>query len=150
LLALDQDNAENVILDPGDLHEILRADRIHAVIGTRVLVSSSAGFTLIDEKSDLKRMLTEPAAVGDPGIGEVSPSGRYVAIEFRSPEQIMDLWVLDLETLDWIQAPSMPVLAKVKRTGPLWACDDRLVILGSFGVGEGIRALWSGVPTKPS
>jgi hypothetical protein len=141
LLALDQNTAENVILDPSDLHEIFRARRIHAVIGERVLFSDVGGFAIMDEKSGRVRRLAQPAAVGDPVGGEVSPEGRYVAIEFRDPEQFMDLWVLDLETLDWIHAPSMPVLAKVKRTGPLWACDGRLVLLGFFGAGKGSQTL---------
>lgn len=141
LLALDQETAEDVILDPNDLHEIFRAERIHAVVGSRVLVSGLEGFAFVNVRSGRREELAEPAAVGYPSDGELSPDGRYVAIEFRNPAQYMDLWILDLQTLDWIHAPSMPVLAVVKRTGPLWSCDGRLVLLGYFGAESASKTL---------
>jgi hypothetical protein len=45
----------------------------------------------------------------------------------------MDLWLLDLETLHWTRAPSMPVHALVKRAGPVWTADGRLALVGYFG-----------------
>jgi hypothetical protein len=140
-LALDQDATEDLILDPRTLRVVLSADDIVAVIGDRVLVEDLSGFALLDGDGSRERSLGQPAAVGYPTDGVVSPNGRYVAVEFRNPAQYMDLWVLDLQTFEWIHAPSMPVLAYVKRTGPLWTCDERLVILGSFGSGEGEQEL---------
>jgi hypothetical protein len=148
LLVFDQEATEDVILDPETLRELVSAGDIVAVIGERVLVEDLSGFSLADGKSGRERSLGQPAAVGVPMDGVVSPSGRYVAVEFRNPAQYMDLWVLDLETSTWIHAPSMPVLALIKRTPPLWTCDERLVMLGSFGLeDEQDLVIWS--PDQP-
>jgi hypothetical protein len=58
------------------------------------------------------------------------------------PEQLMDMWLLDLRTGRWRQLPGMPVLAALKVTSMAWTDDGRLLLLGSFDrVGDAL-AVW--------
>jgi hypothetical protein len=136
------------LLGPTDLREIARAkvpSRVHAVTSRRLLVrydevwnrelgaSTPAFLALVDPRTGAETRIAEPRSVGHPGTGSVSRDGRYIAIEYRDPSQFMDLWILDLETMSWIQAPSMPVHALIKRPEPSWTPDGRLVVVGFFG-----------------
>jgi hypothetical protein len=107
--------------------------RLHAIVGGRALLSKHGRFTLVDIDTGADVPVAAPRAVGQPGPGAVSPDGRYVAVEYRSPAQIMDLWLLDVASLQWIHAPSMPVHALIKRPAPVWTPDGRLAVVGHFG-----------------
>jgi hypothetical protein len=134
LVALD--THDWLLLDPIDFSEIQRWRaplRPHAVVGQKLLIADAHTFTLTDVETNSETTVAAPDAHGNPGYGIVSPDGRYVAIEYRDPDQIMDLWVLDIETMEWTHAPSMPVRAFIKRPEPTWTSDGRLAVLGCFG-----------------
>ena len=106
---------------------------LHAVVGDRVLVSTHGRFVLVDPVTGDEVRLPTPPTVGSPRPGALSPDGDSVAIEYRSPAQIMDLWLLHVATLEWSRAPSMPVHAIIKRPAPVWTPDGRLAVVGHFG-----------------
>lgn len=127
---------DTVVLDPDNLHELVRWRvplKFHAIVGNQALLSDRDEFLIVDLATNEEVRLDAPDAVGHPGDGLVSPDGRYVAIEYRSPQQIMDLWLLDLDDLTWLHAPSMPVRALIKRALPVWTPDGRLAVVGTFG-----------------
>ncbi|MCI0689884.1 MAG: hypothetical protein L0Y54_21990 [Sporichthyaceae bacterium] len=139
LLARIQDGAgfEDVILAPGTLHRQLRADRIHAVVGSRVLSGDAGGFMLTDHETGRAESIALPTSVGFPSDGLVSPDQRFVAIAFEhpawpGPRQRMDLWLLDLDTAQWTRLPAMPLPVALKATDMTWAPDGRLVAVGAF------------------
>ena len=125
-----------VLLDKSDLDETRRwsaPSRLAAVVGQSMLIDDTKTYTLVDTTTGDQTTVAAPDAVGHPSYGIVSPDGRYVAFEYRQPEQIMDLWVLDLQLMRWIHAPSMPVYSTIKRPGPTWTPDGRLAVLSYFG-----------------
>ena len=138
---------DTVVLDPTTLRELVRWRvplKFHAIVGNQVLLSDRDEFRIVDLATNEAVRIDAPDAVGHPGEGLVSPDGRFVAIEYRSPEQIMDLWLLDLERLAWLHAPSMLVHAMVKRAAPVWTADGRLAVVGTFGLGDyrHLLAVW--------
>lgn len=125
-----------IVLDPTTLHERWRWPvplQLHAIVGHRALLSDRREFLIVDLTTHEEVRVHAPEAFGHPGKGLVSPDSRYVAIEYRSPQQIMDLWLLDLDQLVWLQAPSMPVHALIKRAPPVWTADGRIAVVGDFG-----------------
>lgn len=150
IIARDYVNAvadDTVVLDPATLYELLRWRaplQFHAIVGNQALLSDHDEFRIVDLATNEEVRLDAPDAVGHPGEGLVSPDGRFVAIEYRSPEQIMDLWLLDLDQLAWLHAPSMPVRAMIKRPLPVWTPDGRLAVVGTFGRGDyrHLLAVW--------
>lgn len=141
VVRIDRDYA---IVDPRDLSEIVRwkhPSRVHAIVGNRALVSDETGFALVHLRDGTGTSLPRPDSFGHPGDGLVSRDGRFVALEFRHPDQIMDLWVLDVAERRWIRAPSVPVRAFIKRPEPKWTPDGRLVVVGTFGVEPNLRHL---------
>jgi hypothetical protein len=118
-------------LPPGaDLvgHDGNVAARIVDVCSREALVSDAVRPGADPDSAHL--CFTEPGPVmkGIPG-----PDGRHVAIEYRSPTQIMDPWPLDVETLEWVHAASMSVHAMIKRPAPDWTSNGRLAVVGYFG-----------------
>ncbi len=104
---------------------------IRGVIGSRVLHQAGGGsdFALLDTITGEEITIDLPVRFGQPGYGQLSPDGRYLAIPFKSPLQVFDIWVLDTEALQWTRVPSTPVTAFVKATTIAWVPDGRLVIL---------------------
>lgn len=128
LLAFGDDGA-------GDLTEIQRwryPTQPYAVIGRQLLIGDNQQFTLIDTERSSTRTVAVPPAHGHPSYGLVSPDGRSVAIEYRDPYQVMDLWLLDIQSMQWTHMPSMPVRAFIKRPAPTWTSDGRLAVVGDF------------------
>jgi hypothetical protein len=76
-----------------------------------------------------------PAYGSTPQVGPVSPDGRWLPLTYGMPgevPQVMDLWLLDLQTARWLHVPAMPAHTALKGTGLAWADDGRLVLLGAF------------------
>ncbi|NOX23959.1 MAG: hypothetical protein GXP36_12860 [Actinobacteria bacterium] len=121
-----------VIVDPEDLSTTLfDVGMIRGVLGNRILHQAARGsdFALLDTLTGDEITIDLPVRFGQPGYGQLSPDGRYLAIPFKSPLQVFDIWVLDILTLQWSRVPSMPVVAEVKATTISWVADGRLVIL---------------------
>lgn len=136
-----------VVLDPDDLSPILDGvGMIHAVVGDRILYRSNRGFALLDRQTGSEISIDSPTRIGGPDYGEVSPDGRQVAISFKHPTwgstQRLDVWVLNIETLEWTRLPSMPVAAALKSTDEVWAPHGRLVMLGHFDEVSHALATW--------
>jgi len=110
---------------------------ILALAGTSaVLAGPGSRLTVLDTRSGRSRRVPWPSQIGDPhGEATVSPDGRYVAISTGDPawqlgsEQVLDVWVLDLQTGKLAQLPGMPAFVHLKFTGMAWASDGRLVLL---------------------
>ncbi len=121
-----------VILDPEDLSApLFELGLIRGIFGSRVLHQAGGGsdFVVLDTLTGEEVAIELPVRFGQPSYGQLSPDGRYLAIPFKSPLQVFDIWVLDTETLQWTRAPSMPVASGVKATSLAWVPDGRLIIL---------------------
>jgi len=135
-----------VIVDPEDLSVTLfEVGMIRGVFGSRVLHQAGGGsdFVLLDTLTGEEITIDLPVRFGQPGYGQLSPDGRYLAVPFKSPLQVFDIWVLDTLTLEWSQVPSMPVTASVKATTTAWVPDGRLVILLTLEPGGHQLATWT-------
>jgi hypothetical protein len=135
-----------VILDPDDLSApLFELGMIRGVFGSRVLHQAGGGsdFVVLDTLTGEEITIGLPVRFGQPSYGELSPDGRYLAVPFKSPLQVFDIWVLDTETLRWTQVPSMPVAAFVKATTIAWVPDGRLVILLTLEPGGHQLATWT-------
>jgi hypothetical protein len=134
-------------IDPNTLESSFTAPKILGVIGERILVSDQSGVALVDPASDSETRTLLPTEVGQPSYGVPSPDGKVVAISFEhpawpGPRQRMDVWLLEVDTMEWSRLPSMPIAAALKATDLDWTPDGRLVIFGSFeDVGHAI-AVW--------
>lgn len=135
------------LIDPDTLEPSFTAPRILAVIDERILVSDQSGVALVDPATDSETRTFLPTEVGQPSYGVPSPDGKVVAISFEhpawpGPRQRMDVWLLEVDTMEWSRLPSMPVAAALKATDLDWTPDGRLVIFGSFeNIGHAI-AVW--------
>ena len=92
-----------------------------------------------------ERRVAWPSILGYKDGPSVDPRGRYVALAFANPawgdSQAMDVWVLDTETAELTQVPSMPALLGLKFTSHAWTHDGRLVLLGEDDRGAFV-AVW--------
>ena len=142
------------VLDRSDFSVIRRWQapiRLHAIVGRRALLSNHGRFTLVDLDTGVEMSVAAPRADGQPGPGAVSSDGRYVAVEYRSPAQIMDLWLLDVASLQWIHAPSMPVHALISDRPPCGhPTADSLSSATSAPNSHETMSLSSGTPTTPT
>jgi hypothetical protein len=147
----------DAILTPGDGHPVLRAPRIYAVFGHRLLAArqpqnwpADDGPLVVDELGGTRREIPRPTPIGSPSDGLPSPDGRWLAVSFEhpawpGPRQRMDVWLLGLRDLRWRHLPSMPVPARLKFTSMSWTPDGRLVLLGDFDeVGTAVAVWWPG------
>jgi hypothetical protein len=79
-----------------------------------------------------------PTPHGRAGLGQASPDGRLLAVEFadlswsRVKGQVSDIWLLDLRTRRWRRLPGMPLITAVKFMSMAWTGDGRLVLAGDF------------------
>jgi len=138
------------ILDPETLDTLFQTDRIIAVLDGRVLSFDGDSFTLLDPVNDSGTEIARPTDIGVPSYGRISPDGRLVAISFEhpawpGPRQRLDVWVLEVATLEWVRLPSMPVSAALKTTTEAWAPDGRFVMFGSFEEAGHDVATWRDV-----
>lgn len=143
---------EDAILNPTTGTLGLHRSRIYAVAGQRMLTDGTEteptdAFAITDASGHTLTTLPRPSTVGEPGNGQVSADGRYIAVTFGNPacpgpRQCMDLWVLDLTAGRWLHVPSMPTAVDLKRSDVGWTSDGRLVLLGDFdGIGDTL-AIW--------
>jgi hypothetical protein len=86
---------------------------------------------------------------GGTGDAAVHPDRRVVAIEYGDPAyhftgtQVMDIWLLDLETRELRQLPDMPAVVGLKSTSMQWTDDGRLVLLAEAPqAGQNVVAVW--------
>ncbi|VAV97050.1 hypothetical protein MNBD_ACTINO02-647 [hydrothermal vent metagenome] len=119
---LDSENPSTTLFEIGS---------IRGIFGSRVLHQAGGGsdFVVFDTLTGEEITIDLPVRFGQPSYGRLSPDGRYLAIPFKSPLQVFDIWVLDTETLQWARVPSMPVASGVKATSLAWVPDGRLIIL---------------------
>ena len=104
------------------------------VVGNLLLtgVDRSTPLLLRDVSNGARVRLRWPSEPGY-GLGEVTgnPDGRFAVVEFArySPEQWLDLWVLDTSTDSWQHLPGMPARSVAKATDVEWTADGRVVVL---------------------
>lgn len=128
----------DAILDPESLETVFETgNNIIAVIEDQVLSWDSNSFTVLDRATGAEDDIAAPTDVGQPSSAGTSPDGRFLAITFQhpawpGPRQRLDVWMLEIATLEWTRLPSMPVAAALKATDEAWAADGRFVIFGSF------------------
>lgn len=135
------------ILDPKTFDTILETERIHAVIGPLVLSRDGDSFTLLNTDTNSQTEIGLPTEDGTPSYGRISPDRRFIAISFEhpawpGPRQRLDVWLLEVATLEWTRLPSMPVATALKATDEAWAPDGRFVMFGSFEEAGHAVATW--------
>jgi hypothetical protein len=133
------------LLDPATLAERAGYAGVEPIDDDRVIVLGES-WELRDLRTGRVTPIARPPARGwpDPRVGAVSADGRYVPFTFGEPghaPQVMDLWVLDLETVRWTRLPLMPAYAALKGTDVAWGADGRLVLVGRFPE-KGLIATW--------
>lgn len=147
-------DVDAVLLDPDTLTERLRVSRIELVDEHRVVVFTDRlrdTVELRDLRSGRVTPLTPPTTAGHLSVWPVSPDGRHLPFSFDTPEsdpQHHDVWLLDVSTMAWVHAPSMPAYASLKRTSLAWAPDGRLVLLGEFAESGALVVTWR--PGEPA
>ncbi len=147
-LVVWSDPSVGAVLDVDDLQPVFESGFIYAVVGDRVLSKDGDGFLMTNQQTGEQTRIASPTDIGSPSFETISPDGRYVSILFADPawpgpRQRLDVWVLDMNTLEWTRLPSMPVAAGLKATGVKWAPDGRLVILGWFDEVGSAVVTWS-------
>jgi hypothetical protein len=139
------DQHRAALLDPATLAEKVSYARVHPIDDDRVLVLGDR-WELRDLRTGAVTPLERPPARGwpDPHVGALSPDRRHLPFTFGEPgnaPQIMDVWLLALDTAAWTRLPLMPVYAALKGTDLAWAADGRLVLVGRFPE-RGLVATW--------
>jgi hypothetical protein len=146
------------LLDPGTGHPVgryapvARHAEVHGVAGDLVLSAGPARhagpFTLTDRRTGARHKLARPTPRGQAGLGQLSPDGRLLAVEFadvswdRVKGQVSDIWLLDLPTRRWRRLPGMPLITAVKFMSMEWTGDGRLVLVGDFDRFGEAMAVW--------
>jgi hypothetical protein len=138
--AASGERQNDAVLSPDALRPTMSAERIHAVVGDRMVTSIEGGqaFRIIGAAGKEQARIPRPGAVGEAADDAlISPDGRYLAFLFGDPacpgpRQCLDVWLLDLSGNQWLHLPSMPTAAALKVTDIAWAADGRLLILGDF------------------
>jgi hypothetical protein len=136
---------EAVLLDPDSLAELARYPAIAVVDGDRVLTFANryrgGAVRLLDLRTGEATVLDRPDLDAHFDVRGVSPDGRWLAVMFgtmsRMPHTV-DVWVLDLISLEWQRLPSMPALGSpMGGVVAGWAPDGRLVLVGHFNQDTG-------------
>jgi hypothetical protein len=143
------------VIDPRTGRTVLRTRAgVLAAAGKRLLTAgpgyaNAPGFKLrlLDVATGSQRPVRWPSIVGQLDEPAVDPQGRYVAIGFGDPawegggEQVLDVWVLDMQTGTLTHVPGMPAFVHLKFTSMEWTGDGRLVLLGQDDE-RGFVAVW--------
>jgi hypothetical protein len=131
-----------VLVDPATFAERARYewvepfDRNRAIVFTDLAVGAMA---LHDARTGAVTPIATPPAYGwkQPDVGVPSTDGRWLAFTYAQPgedPQVLDVWLLDLQTLTWTHVPAMPVYGYLKPSSVGWAADGRLVVAFRFAV----------------
>ena len=136
------DGERSALLDPGTGRVVARYPEVLGVVGDLVLWGDQergAGpFTLTNRRTGARHRVPRPTPHGLADLGQVSPDGRLLAVEFvdlswtRVQGQVDDIWLLDLRTRRWRHLPGTPLITGVKFMSMQWTADGRLVLAGDF------------------
>lgn len=137
------------VIDPATGRTVLTTPwGILAAAGRQlVLVTPDKKLTLLDARARVHRRLPWPSIL--PWLETrpaVDPRGRYVALAFAAPaweggNQVLDVWLLAVETGKLTHVPGMPAFVSLKRTSLAWTHDGRLAMLGETNQ-RAVVALW--------
>jgi hypothetical protein len=108
---------------------------------TFVLAGPGKHFTLLNVSSGTEIRLRRPSILSGIDQPAVDPRGRFVALAFADPSQVLDVWLLDAKTRKLTQLPGMPAFVSLKRTNMTWTDDGRLVLLAESD-GKEVVAVW--------
>jgi hypothetical protein len=146
------DGEKSALLDPGTGRMVARYPEVLGVVGDLVLWGDQergAGpFTLTNRRTGARHRVQRPTPHGLAGLGQASPDGRLLAVEFvdlswtRVQGQVDDIWLLDLRTRRWRHLPGTPLITGVKFMSMQWTADGRLVLAGDFERFGEAMALW--------
>jgi hypothetical protein len=136
------DGEKRALLDPGTGRVVARYPEVLGVVGDLVLWGDperdAGSFTLTDRRTGARHRIPRPTPHGLADLGQASPDGRLLAVEFvdlswtRVQGQVDDIWVLDLRTRRWRHLPGTPLITGVKFMSMQWTADGRLVLAGDF------------------
>lgn len=126
--------AEDVLIDPVTGRAVHQFPRVLAITEDRMLLAELTKFSVLDLRNDQRTPVDLPVANGKPGPVVPSRDGYKVAVVFGDPAwkgtttQTADVWVLELDTLAWRHAPSMPIATPLKQVAIDWSEDHDLVV----------------------
>jgi hypothetical protein len=136
------DGGKRVLLDTGTGRVVARYPEVLGVVGDLVLWGGperdAGSFTLTDRRTGTRQRIPRPTPHGLGDLGQASPGGRLLAVEFvdlswtRVQGQVDDIWVLDLRTRRWRHLPGTPLITGVKFMSMQWTADGRLVLAVDF------------------
>jgi len=118
------------------LREVLLDGRARRPL--RKLPCGAGPFTLTNRRTGTRHRVPRPTPHGLADLGQASPDGRLLAVEFvdlswtRVHGQVTDVWLLDLRTRRWRHLPGTPLITGVKFMSMQWTADGRLVLAGNF------------------
>jgi hypothetical protein len=146
------DGGQVALLDPGTGRVEARYPEVHGVVGDLILWGGherhAGPFTLTDRRTGARDPVRRPTPHGQAGLGQASPDGRLLAVEFADVSwsqvngQVSDIWLLDLRTRRWRRLPGMPLITAVKSMSMAWTGDGRLVLAGDFDRFGKALAMW--------
>ena len=126
MLIWTEDGGEAALLDPGSGRVVLWSER------------DDGPLTLTNRRTGASHPVPRPTPHGQAGLGQASPDGRLLAVEFgdtswsRVQGQVSDIWLLDLQARGWRRLPGMPLITGLKFMSMAWTGDGRLVLAGDF------------------
>ncbi|MGH8917409.1 MAG: hypothetical protein ACRD0H_03575 [Actinomycetes bacterium] len=150
LITVDNGTAEtvDVLIDPATGRSVQQAPRILAATGDRLILGGLTELTVVDLRSGGRAKVAPPVVDSTPYVLP-NRDGTVAAVDFGTAAwhstdvQTRDLWLLDLQRLTWLQAPSMPyTTAHLKTSGLDWAPGGDLLL------DDGVVAAWH--PGEPS
>lgn len=129
-----------------------RYPEVHGVVGDLILWGGhdrhAGPFTLTNRRTGAHDPVPRPTPHGQAGLGQASPDGRLLAVEFadlswsRVNGQVSDIWLLELRTRRWRRLPGMPLITAVKFLSMAWTGDGHLVLAGEFDRFGKALAMW--------
>ncbi|HET7128905.1 MAG TPA: hypothetical protein VFJ93_07510 [Gaiellaceae bacterium] len=138
------------LIDPRSGRTLLRTRWGVLAAGGRKLVLAGPNDTFVvqDTTTGARRSLPWPQTIGRLDRPAADPRGRFVALAFANPawklgsRQVLDVWLLDLETMRLTHVPGMPVFVSLKSTSMTWTDDGRLVLLAKRTDRRDAVAVW--------
>ena len=146
------DGEKSALLDPGTGRVVASYPEVLGVVGDLVLWGDQergAGpFTLTNRRTGARHRVPRPTPHGLADLGQASPDGRLLAVEFvdlswaRVQGQVDDIWLLDLRTRRWRHLPGTPLITGVKFMSMRWTADGRLLLADNFDQFGKALAVW--------